>query len=308
MGQLKSRFVPLVFAELYKLLASEKSYATALEDHLDFVHLPLEWLDEASEAYETKWKSDLGFVTPDSIQDVALSDQHTEFATWLLSGLRLIKSCGELSEKLETAILERALNEIEGMLLPLPPALSPTIIGWTLGSVIGRGGNDLPVVPAIWPQDANVRLAFEGLIEHVLALQEMQEPWPEMMQTAMYWRGSGLAEALRPEAGRGGLALERLRIGALSTMAEAQRHEVGRHLDDFNDRRNALSHITDDRSRLSFVDVIGELQPASSVSLTMRAMTQFVFHDLSASVREKRPKVVRQGAWESMKQEVEVWD
>ena len=56
MEQLKCVFVPLVFAELYRALAREKRYAQALEDQLALVRLPLEWLDEAADAYDRKWK------------------------------------------------------------------------------------------------------------------------------------------------------------------------------------------------------------------------------------------------------------
>lgn len=307
MDQVNCVFVPLVFAELYKLLADEKRYSDALEDQLASIYLPLEWLAEARDAYDSKWGADLEYLSSDSVAQYALTEQHSQFATWLLAGLYARGACGELSSKLEAMVMMRALDEVKGIQTPLPPVLSPTIVGWTLGSVIGRGGSDLPVAPALSPSDDNVRAAFEGLIEHVLAIQGMNEPWPEMMQTAMYWRGYGLAEALRPNADTGGLALKQLRLEAFSTMADAQRFEVGRHLDTFNQRRNALSHIADDHSRPRFVDVIDEVRQSSGIDLTMRAMTQFVFHDVARDVRERPPAVVRRGAWDALEREIRVW-
>lgn len=300
-------FMPLVFAELYKLLAGEKQHSDALEDQLSSVHLPLEWLAEAGDAYNAKWTYDLEYLTPDSVAQFALTEQHSQFATWLLAGLHAGGACGELSAKLEAMVMTRALAEVDGIRTPLPPVLSPKIIGWTLGSVIGRKGSDLPVAPALLPFDENVRVAFEGLIEHVLAIQGMSQPWPEMMQTAMYWRGYGLAEALRPKEGEGARALKQLRLETFSTMAFAERVEVGKHLDNFNGRRNALSHVTDDQSRPRFVDVIDEVRQSSGIDLTMRAMTQFVFHDVARTAREYPPAVVRQGAWEAMEREIHVW-
>ncbi|MCQ1947587.1 hypothetical protein [Arthrobacter sp. zg-Y1116] len=278
-----------------------------MEDQLASIHLPLEWLVEARDAYDEKWNSELEYTTPDNLAQQTLTEQHSQFASWLLASLHTSGPCGELSSKLETSVMTRALHEVGGIKMPLPPVLSPKIIGWTLGSVIGRRGNDLPVVPALVPSDENIQMAFEGLVEHVLAIQGMDEPWPEMMQTAMYWRGYGLAEALRPDAGSGGPALKQLRLEAFSTMASAERVEVGNHLDKFNGRRNALSHIADDQSRTRFIDVIDEIRQSSGVDLTMRAMTQFVFSDVARAAREQPPPVVRRGAWEVMEHEIQVW-
>lgn len=307
MDKVNCVFVPLVFAELYKLLADEDRHSDVLEDRLASIRLPLEWLVVAREAYNAKWTFDLEYLTSDSLTQYALTEQHAQFATWLLASLHASGACGELSSKLEAAVMTRALDEVDGIQTPLPPVLSPKVIGWTLGSVIGRNGSDLPVAPALSPSDENIRAAFEGLIEHVLTIQGMREPWPEMMQTAMYWRGYGLAEALRPDASSGGPALKQLRLETLSTMAYAERLEVGKHLDNFNGRRNALSHIADDQSRPRFVDVVDEVRQSSGIDLTMRAMTQFVFHDVARAAREHPPAVVRQGAWEAMEREIHVW-
>lgn len=307
MEQLKCVFVPLVFAELYRALAREKRYAQALEDQLALVRLPLEWLDEAADAYDRKWNADLAYLTPDGVADYALTEQHSQFATWVLSGLYASGTCSELATNLQTSVTACALGDVDELPAPLPPVLSPTIIGWTLGSIISSSGRDVPVAPAVRPSDENVRVAFDGLIEHVLTLQAMREPWPEMMQTAMYWRGYGLAEALRPDLGSGGPALTQLRLETATSMASAQGGLIGRHLDSFGKRRNALSHIADDQSRPRFVDVIDAERKSSGIELTMQAMTQFVFHEVTKQVRERRPAVVRTGAWETMEQEIHIW-
>lgn len=307
MEQLNCVFVPMVFSELYRALAREKRYAQALEDQLASIHLTLGWLDEAADAYDRKWNADLAYLTPADVADYALSEQHSQFATWVLSGLYASGACAELATNLATSVTTRALGDVDELKGPLPPALSPTIIGWTLGSIIGIKGSDIPVAPAVRPSDENVRAAFDGLIEHVLTLQAMPEPWPEMMQTAMYWRGYGLAEALRPDAGSGTPALNQLRRETAMSMAGAQGHVIGRHLDSFGNRRNALSHIADDQSRPRFVDVIDDERKASGIDLTMRAMTQFVFHEVTKEVRDSPPAVVRPRAWEAMEYEIQVW-
>lgn len=304
---MKCVFVPMVFAELYRSLAQEERYADALEDQLASIHLPLEWLGEAAEAYDRKWSADLSYLMPNAVEDYALSEQHSQFATWVLSGLYASGACADLAANLEAAVTARALDDVEDLQAPLPPVLSPTIIGWTLGSIVGIAGNDAPIMPALPPSDENVCAAFDGLIEHVLALQTMSQPWPEMMQTAMYWRGYGLVEALRPEAGTGGRALKELRLATATSMAGAQGHQIKRHLDTFGERRNALSHIADDQSRPRFIDVIDNERNSSGIELTMRAMTQFVFHEVATEVRHRPPPVVRPRAWETMEPEIQVW-
>lgn len=307
MDVVKCAFVPLVFAELYKQLAADKRYEVALEDQLATIHLPLDWLGEAADAYDQKWRSDLAYLTPGDVETYALTEQHSQFATWVLSGLFATGDCAELATKLQTAITQRALEDIPTLSAPLPPVLSPTIIGWTLGSIVSVVGNDLPAAPAIQPSCDNVRVAFTGLVEHVRTLQTMPEPWPEMMQTAMYWRGYGLAEALRPETGSGGPALKQLRLESGSSLGGILSQQIGRHLDSFGSRRNTLSHIADDQGRPRFVDVVDEERNSSSLALTMRAMTQFVFREVAMEVRNTRPAVVRPGAWERLEQEIHVW-
>lgn len=307
MDKVKCAFVPLVFAELYKQLAAEKRYHVALEDQLATIHIPLDWLGEAADAYAQKWSSDLTYMTPEDVESYALTEQHSQFATWVLSGLPANGDCAELATKVQTAVTQRAFEDIPTLGAPLPPVLSPTIIGWTLGGVVSPVGTDLPVAPAIQPSDDNVRVAFTGLVEHVRALQLMPQPWPEMMQTAMYWRGYGLAEALRPETGSGGPALKQLRLESGSSLGGVLSQQIGRHLDSFGTRRNTLSHIADDQGRPRFVDVVDEERTSSGLELTMRAMTQFVFREVAKEVRSTRPAVVRTGAWETLEQEIHVW-
>lgn len=307
MDELRCAFVPLVFAELYKKLAAERRYQAVLEDQLATIHLPLDWLGEAAAAYDSKWRSDLGYLTPGDVPQYALSEQHSQFATWVLSGL-YTGDCAGLATSLQTAVTQRAFEDIPTLPAPLPPVLSPTIIGWTLGRIISPATTDLAVAPALQHHDENVRAAFAGLVEHVLALQAMPQPWPEMMQTAMYWRGYGLAEALRPETGSGGSALRQLRLESDSSLGGLLNQQIGRHLDSFGARRNTLSHIADDQGRPRFIDIVEEERNSPGLELTMRAMTQFVFQDVAKEVRITRPSVVRTGAWETLEQEIHVWE
>lgn len=307
MEQLTSTFLPVVFAELYRLLAEEKTYQELIEDKLAEIGLPLQWLTEAATAYDRKWRADLTYLSPESLSDYALSDQHSHLATWLLSALFSRGDYSELNTRLASAVTARAFDEIDSIPAPLPPQLSPVIISWALGTINSPAGRDHPAIPVVLPSDDNVRTAFTGMIEHVQLLQTMALPWPEMMQTAMYWRGYGLAEALRPQAASGGVALQQLRREAGGTLRLIN-PRLGTHLDAFGARRNALSHIADSDGRPRFIDVVEDERQQSTVELTMRAMTRFVFHEVTNEVRERRPRAVRPNCWQHLEQELQSWE
>lgn len=306
MGDLSCKFPTLVFSELYRLLDENRRYKDVLEDQLATVDLTTDWLAEISIAYGRKWEEQRQYATAESLDEYVLPEQHAQFATWLLAHLHSESSCGDLSTELSKVVMARALAEIDGIAFPLSPQLSPVIIGWTLGSVVSSA-EDLPAVPAVWPSDENVEVAFRGLIEHVCAVQTMPQPLPEMVQTAMYWRGYGLAEALRPEVNSGGPALRRLQLEALTSMEDAHRAQASRHIDGFGERRNALSHIADAPGRKGFIQVIDEVQESHDLHLTTRVMTQFVFYDVARQVRQSPPPVVRRGAEEVLERDLIVW-
>lgn len=306
MGGLSCKFPTLVFSELYRLLDENPRYKDVLEDQLATINLTTDWLAEMAAAYGQKWEEDRNYVNADNLADYALPEQHSQFATWLLAHLHSESSCSDFSTELSKVVMSRALTEIDGIALPLSPQLSPVIIGWTLGSVVSSV-EDLPAVPAVWPSNENVEAAFRGLIEHVCAAQVMPQPLPEMVQTAMYWRGYGLAEALRPDENSGSPALRRLQLEALTSMEDAHRSQVSRHLDGFGERRNALSHIADSPGRKGFIQVVDEVQESRDLHLTTRAMTQFVFYDVAQQIRQSPPPVVRRGAEEGLERDLSVW-
>lgn len=305
MGKLTSRFSPLVFAELYGALARESKYKDNLAELLESINLSHEWLEEAAAAYLSKWQHDLQYISLESLESFSLEPQHAEFATWLLAGLHFTGAPDELSATLQEEVLERALTDIPDLALPLPPDLSPVIVAWTLGRVIADDGHSLPISPAILPEDENARTAFSGLVEHFLLLRSLEEPWPEMMCTSLYWRGYGIAEALRPEFDSGGQALRQLQLEAHNSMPESLRTAVGRHLDSFGTRRNVLSHVADMEGRPRFIDVIPIARDAGDLELTIKAMSQFVFQEVAKQVREHRPRVARAGAWEGLSRELQ---
>lgn len=305
MEELECRLAPVVFAELYRLLASREDLSDQVTEQLETIGLSHDWLKEASDAYSKKWSYDVEYMTPETLYDFALEAQHSEFATWLLSGLYFSGSPEGLSSELQQAVMERTLEDLPDLELPMPPELSPVVVGWTLGRVVAKSHYRLPIVPAVLPDDENAELAFSGMVEHLLALQTMIPPWPEMMCTSMYWRGYGIAEALRPEFSSGGEALSQLQREAYRSMPHRQRDNVQRHLSTFGSRRNALSHVAEMADRPSFADVVPLARQEDDVELTAQAIVQFVFQEVARQLRDRRPKVVRNGAWDDLYRELQ---
>lgn len=307
MVELKCEFSPLVFAELYRLLACTRSLSDSLAYRLQEIHCSLEWLDEAAATYEGKWVSDLQYITVDTVDVFALSQPgHAELATWILAGLRNTGQCYDLSQNLLDAVLQHASSDIRTMPIPLAPSLSPQIVGWTLGCVMGST-DVLPIAPAVAPSDDNVAAAYSGFVEHVLLLQQTQLPWPEMMSTATYWRGYGLAEGLLPELGAGGPALHQLIGEASRSMAPPMYSRMQRHFKPFVSRRHALSHVADDSSRPRFVEVIQSGDNWLEMRTTVLGLTQFVFQEVSKYLVDTKPKSVRPGIWDSLTHELQTW-
>jgi hypothetical protein len=302
-AELSCEFTAIVYAELYRLLGSTKSLADSLAYRLDEIKYDGDWLEEAVEAYEGKWLADLKLMTPSSVSDFALKQEdHAVLATWVLAGLRNTGACYDLSIELGQRVMARVHRELPGITSPLPSTLSPVIIGWTLGSVVGA--DDLPAMPAVLPPEENVQLAFLGFMKHVLLLQSMSAPWPEMMSTATYWRGYGIAEGLLPEHGNGGEALTQLKNEASRSMAPAMYAKLERYFQPFNKRRQSVSHVARDDSRPTFVEAADTIREWPDLRMAVVGLTQFVFQEVSKQLEEVRPRSIRPGLWDQLSYEI----
>lgn len=305
MAELNCNLSPLVYAELYRRLASTSAFEESLTFRLQDIHYDMAWLEEAADAYQAKWEHDLQYVDAGSVDDFAVQQSdHALLATWILAGLRSTGPCYDLSSGVAASVLEKVTAAITGLSSPLPPSLSPVIYGWTLGRLIGA--DDLPAAPAVLPEDDNVRTAFVGLVEHVLLLQGLPEPWPEMMCMAAYWRGYGIAEGMRPEDTNGGYALRRLRDEAQPSMERGQYTVLHRHFDTFNQYRQAVSHIADDPGRPRFVDVVETIRDWPDLRTTVHALTQFVFQEVARSFADDLPpRALRSDPWARLMAELQ---
>lgn len=298
----------LVFAELYRLLASEKDFTESLESRLGEISYPLEWLDEAADEYDAKWEHDLEFMSQDTIDDFRLpSPDHAVLASWILAGLRAHGSCYALSGGIRTAVTQRVLRDLPGIGFPLPLSLSPVLLGWTLGRSVSLQ-SELPAAPAVMPVDNNVCVAFEGFIEHMLRLQSLPLPWPEVAAAAVYWRGYGIAEGLRPDCGGGKQALDQLVVEAKRSMEEPMWRQLNVFYPSLLERRNALSHVATDAGRMSFVDAARLATNRDDIDLAERSIIQFVFEMTADHLADNQPKSVRRSTWATLVRDITVWN
>lgn len=311
MADLTCTLSPLVFTELYRLLRLDGVRRDAVEERLDELHYAPDWLEEAAEAYNAKWVDDTQHVTADTVDYCALSVEHSLLATWILAGCRNTGESFDFSSAVRAAIQERILTEAPQLEDTRVTSMSPTICGWTLGKVVGSLDPSLPLVPAHPPNDPHIAAAYIGLVEHVMNLASVEEPWPELAGTALYVRTGGLAQALRPVPPpppyRG------LSHSLNLLMAEAKRHlpasieeALRRNWIRWVERRNVLTHVEpDEGSDMSFSDSAPYVRTWDQIRWTIVGITQFVCQEISQELQESRPAALRTDPWDYLRREVQ---
>lgn len=306
---LKCELSPLVFAVLYQTLADDKDVARRelLGDRLAEVDQEQEWLAEAAERYEKTWRGQLKqATTPDDF--TGLTDENALLASWILAALRTTGASYGFGEKLRKDVTARALREIPVAPHDLPPQWCPEVPGWTLGMVVGAVDRNLPIALAALPADPNVRAAYEGLVEHVLHLGKTPTPWPEMLGTSTYWRGTGLAEGLKPEARDGREAIKQLIFECRYAVPDYLGVRLSKHFEHFTQTRNALSHVADLAGCPRFVDVMGGARDWNQIHLTVLGITQFLGLQVSSELAGAASRAVRPGTWDELQWELSSYD
>lgn len=304
MAELSCKLSALVFAELYRILGTAGAYRERLDDRLNQLNYEIDWLAEASEAYDVKWLSDAEYVDVDSAEDFALPTEHALLATWLLASLRNTGDSYEFSANVRRAVQERMGREARSLSGMRPPSFSPIVRGWALGRVDGLLDPLLPMVPAAYPGDPHIAAAYQGLVEHLLHLESFDVEWPELSGTAVLVRTGGLAEALRPPPPpppHRGLSHS---INLL--MGEARRHmplqlweRLGRHWVPWVEWRNVLTHVQPtEGAGYTFGESAELLRTWERIELTVLGITQFVCQEISQEMLESIPPALRTDPWE----------
>lgn len=295
----------LVYAELYRILATEKKLADPIQDRLSEIELDHDWLSAAYDAYDAKWRDEIG-RSANASDMLHLDQAHAQLASWILVSLRGTGHCFDLSQELRGSVTERFLKEVTDPPTQIPSAWKPVIQAWTLGMVTGQIDHDLPAIPPTMPKDDNIRIAYEGLIEHLLLLGELPSPWPEIAATSVHWRGSGLLEAMQPEAQNAPEAMGLLVPTIRRHLPELQAKRLSQHFSSIVQPRNSLTHIADTPNSPRFVDVVTEWSDDVRVKNTVMGVTQLLFAQYSAELFDSR--AVNTNTWEILNWDLKIYD
>lgn len=180
----------------------------------------------------------------------------------------------------------------------IPSAWKPVIYAWTLRAVVGQISADLPAVPPELPKEENVRAAYEGLIEHMGVLSRLETPWPEMTATSVHWRGSGLVEALQPEAQNAPEAIKLLMLNIRRFLPDALQRRLGQHFSSIVEGRNSLTHIASTHRTPGFANIVDEWKEHSYIVNTLMGVTQLIFAQYSEELTASDSVKVR--PWETL--------
>lgn len=309
MAELNCRLSPLVFAELYRLLLEGDVRDDDLGARLAELRYDIDWFQTAADAYDAKWREAAQWG-PDAIEDNALDPEHAVVATWILAGLRNTGHSLDLSGDLRERIAIRAEEEVPGLELPLPAALTPVVIGWTLGKVAGFVDGSLPVVPAVPHEDEQINAAYMGLVEHVANLPSATHEYPELTGSATFVRSAGLAEALA-DLGEDGTQQKAVNKLMLDSRSQAPEYVLTRLRStwerDFVKRRNVLTHVRG-RDGLTFTDAVDGTRTWSHLEQTVAGITQFVCQAISLQLYDAMPPAVHGDPWTKfVERDLKVW-
>lgn len=278
------RLAPVVFAELYREF--KRSCRRQLEDRLAEIGRDLDWLDGTILQYEAMWAYRLAQPDPEE-RYRALEVDHAALAAWVAAGLRGVGPSNEISQSLQQTIRDRTKADPQ---LLVRGCTRVVLVAWSLGQVIAEYDRSLPVVFCEPLADRSVQLAYEGLVQHVAALPEVDQ-WPEILGSAVLWRACGLADGLRPQPVRSNLTAsvsallgEMKRYVSDAVLAQWRREWPG-----YQDVRNGFTHVTGENGKLCFEQVQSRMRTRDDVSLALTSATHFVGHSLAGELLDSPP-------------------
>jgi len=197
--------------------------------------------------------------------------------------------CGRRISSTSAISFDAGLPTVNGGSLVAP--------GWVLG-IAGPGSwrQRLPCRFLVEPEDESLAEAYNGLVEHVRALQ-LQSPPGELMLTSVLWRIGAILDGLEdhPESAAtslgGRVSLVEQRVAGCSHFAGFEREAWKSIGTRFADRRNVLSHLIRDKPGLTFANCVqGALAEGGSVVLTAAAAISLaVAQQISTEFEADRP-------------------
>jgi hypothetical protein len=279
--ELNCKLAPLVYADLYELLASDDTLRPRVEERLETLGREPSWLDEAARAYRASWEMEVQQAGNDPSQVLLVPLKEAQLATWIMAPLRATGASATFSAELSKRVAKGARQGFATM-GRLPQEYRCTVIAWTLGRLCGDVDNSAPVVPADFPADPHVAEAYVGLLEHVCGLDPNLDPWPEMVGSSILWRVAGIAQGLWPLPQPNlRSSLDWLMRGARLVMPSGFHAELTEDWHEFVAVRNGFTHVAKTLDGYGFAEVVGRMRSADEVRNYLRATTYFVCDSVS---------------------------
>jgi hypothetical protein len=271
-----------------------------LDDRLAEIDRDRDWLEATIDRYEGMWQYRQQLPSADERFE-PLTPDHSALAAWITAGIRGFGRCLEVIQAVQRAIRDRTADGPPGILAATTRA---TIVAWGLGRIVGDYDRTLPVVFCEPPSDISVRLAYDGLVSHVLALPEVDE-WPEMLGSSILWRACGLADGLRPQTPNPNVeaSLNALIAEIRPVVEPTVVSQWASDWRDYKDMRNGFTHVVaGDRGRYCFADLADKMRSRSEVAVALTSITNFVGHTVALQLQDDEParwKVAADGLdWE----------
>lgn len=285
--ELTCELSPLAYQALYQTLARQTDLRSAALARIEQAGGTRDTLPYLSRGYQALWEFEVDQAAGDPAQLWAMDQNHARLATWVLASLRhrLKRPSEEFSAQVRNLIADETQERFSSM-TPME-MFQPTVLAWTLGQVRGRLDVSLPAIPAIAVPDPDVALAYTGLIVHLLDLQDVRQPWPEVASSASVWRSAGIIDGLNTQKSR--LlrpAIEEAMRQATDVIPPAVASRLWDHWTDFQKIRNGLTHVWKISNEYTFRDLVARVGEWGDILPSIRGITYFVFSEVSYSVFE----------------------
>ncbi len=278
---------PLAYQALYEAIAAQSDLRSAAVARIKQTGGDQETLHALSSAYNSLWELQLKQAAGNPTKLWPMDERHARLATWLLAFLRrrLKRPSEEFSAHLRKIVADE-MHARFGLVTP-SDAFQPTVIAWTLGQVRGRLDVSLPAIPATAISDPDVALAYTGLIVHLLDLQGVDQPWPEVAGSASLWRSAGIIDGLKTQPGyQLAPAIKEAMQQARDVIPPLVASVLSAHWTEFQVMRNGLTHVWGTSKQYTFRELATRVGQWRDIELSIRGITYFVFSEVSLSVLE----------------------
>jgi hypothetical protein len=304
--ELTCQLAPLAYEALYETLISQAQWRIAAAARLDEFG-GVEILRELQTGYQTLWDLQVKQCAGHLEQLWPVDTKHATLATWILAGLRRLRRPSEELSEHARSIVDKEILKYFGKVADVD-VLRPIVLAWTLGQIRGRLDARAPVVPAVTPFDPDVAMAYSGLVTHLLDLQEVRQPWPEVAGSANLWRTAGIIDGLKTHKNSYLMdSICELMKQLRDVTTDTFRYELDKQWIDFIDARNVLTHVSGRKEGYKFREVVERSVRWDEFQLSVRGVTYFLFSDISFRINEEKQLIDPERCLSEVLEEIDDW-